>query len=162
MIRGVIIVVVTRSNTETGTDSVAEELMEQLAPLLAGERAVFAQRCHEHSISMGHLHLMTLLEEHGPLPMGRLAELLGTALPNVTGMTDRMEERGLVERARDAEDRRVVMLSLTPQGIAQLRELTELRRQRLGAALTHLTADQRVTLLRSIKHLRAAFERVPR
>jgi len=145
-----------------GTDAVAEELMEQLGPLIAGERSLFAQRCHEHAISMGHLHLITLLEEHGPLPMGRIAELLGSALPNVTGMADRMVERGLVERTRDASDRRVVMLSLTPQGVAQLRQLTELRRQRLGAALTHLTVDQRATLLLSIKSLRAAFERVPR
>jgi DNA-binding MarR family transcriptional regulator len=144
------------------TDAMAEELMEQLGPLIAGERSLFAQRCHERSISMGHLHLITLLEEHGPMPMGRIAELLGSALPNVTGMADRMVERGLVERTRDATDRRVVMLSLTPQGVAQLRQLTELRRQRLGAALTQLTVEQRTTLLQSIKNLRAAFERVLR
>jgi len=142
-------------------EAIAEELIEQMAPLIAGERSIFAQRCHERSISMGHLHLMTQLEEHGPLPMSRIAELLGTALPNVTGMTDRMEERGLVERTRDTTDRRVVMLSLTPKGLAQLHELTVLRRQRLSTALTHLTAGQQMTLLRSIKNLRAAFERVP-
>ncbi len=143
------------------SEAVAAELIDELTTLIAGDRAIFAQSCHERSISMGHLHLMTLLDEHGPLPMGRIAELLGTALPNLTGMTDRMEERGLVERTRDVGDRRVVMLSLTPQGVAQLRQLTVLRRQRLSAALSQLTAEQRTTLLRSIKKLRAAFERVP-
>jgi len=35
---------------------------------------------------MTHLHLMTLLETHGPLPMSRVAELLGCGLPTATGI----------------------------------------------------------------------------
>ncbi len=42
------------------------------------------------------------------MTMGRLAERLDVSLPNVTGIVDRMAERGFVERGRDAEDRRVV------------------------------------------------------
>ena len=142
------------------TQTVAAELLDELAPIIAGERAAFAQRCHERSISMSHLHLMTFLDAHGPLPMSRVAELLGSGLPTATGLVSRMEERGLVARTHDTEDRRVVTVGLTESGKAELRELNSSRRQRMAGALAQLDDEQRGHLLDSIRALRAAFERL--
>ena len=142
------------------TDRVATELLNELGPIIAGERAAFAQRCHDRSISMTHLHLMTLLETHGPLPMSRVAELLGCGLPTATGIVSRMEERGLVERLHDSDDRRVVTLRLADKGAAEIREVQLSRRQRIAIALAHLTADESEQLLSSVRALRAAFNRV--
>ena len=44
---------------------------------------------------------------------------------NVTGISDRLEERGLVERQADPEDRRVKMLALTKKGERVATALTE-------------------------------------
>jgi DNA-binding MarR family transcriptional regulator len=140
--------------------TIATRLMDELGPLIAGERAAFAHRCHARAISMAHLHLMTLLEQYGPLTMGRVAELLGSGLPTATGLVTRMEERDLVERFRDTEDRRLVLVRLTEGGIAELRELQAARRQRLDAAIRHLTEAEQLGLLASIRSLRSAFERV--
>jgi DNA-binding MarR family transcriptional regulator len=149
------------SDTETSdTDTVAAELLSELGPIIAGERAAFAQRCHDRSISMTHLHLMTLLETHGPLPMSRVAELLGCGLPTATGIVSRMEERGLVERQHDSDDRRVVTLRLAAKGAAEIREVQLSRRQRIAIALAHLTAAESEQLLASVRALRAAFNRV--
>lgn len=134
--------------------------MDELGPIIAGERAAFAQRCHERSISMSHLHLMTFLDAHGSLPMSRVAELLGSGLPTATGLVSRMEERGMVARTHDNEDRRVVTVSLTEAGAAELRELNSSRRARIASALTHLDDEQRRLLLNSMRALRAAFERM--
>lgn len=142
------------------TQTVAAELMDQLAPIISGERAAFARRCHERSISMTHLLLMTLLETHGPLPMSRVAELLGCGLPTGTGLVQRMEERRLVERLHDTDDRRVVTLRLTDEGAAEIRDLNLTRRQRMASALGHLSELERERLLTSVHALRAAFERV--
>ena len=142
------------------TQTVTAELMDQLGPIISGERAAFARRCHERSISMTHLLLMSLLETHGPLPMSRVAELLGCGLPTATGLVQRMEERGLVERLHDTEDRRVVTLRLTDDGAAEIRDLNLTRRQRMASALEHLSDLEREQLLSSILALRAAFERV--
>src|SRR5678816_4443709 len=79
---------VARMIHDTGT--VAGDLLDELAPIIAGERAAFAHRCHERSISMTHLLLMSLLETHGSLPMSRVAELLGCGLPAATGIVSRM------------------------------------------------------------------------
>jgi DNA-binding MarR family transcriptional regulator len=142
------------------TRSVAADLLDELAPIIAGERAAFAQRCHTRSISMTHLLLMTLLETHGSLPMSRVAELLGCGLPAATGIVSRMEERGLVVRLRDNEDRRVVTIRLSGEGAAEIRELQLSRRERLATALAHLTDPERDQLLASVRFLRAAFNRV--
>lgn len=141
------------------TRSVAADLLEELGPIIAGERAAFASRCHDRSISMSHLLLMTLLDTHGSMPMSRVAELLGCGLPTATGIVSRMEERGLVAREHDNEDRRVVTISLSEEGAGEIRELQHSRRQRMATALTHLTDPEREQLLASVRALRAAFAR---
>jgi DNA-binding MarR family transcriptional regulator len=142
------------------TRSVAAALLDELSPIIAGERAAFAHRCHTRSISMTHLLLMTLLETHGSLPMSRVAELLGCGLPAATGIVSRMEERGLVVRLHDTEDRRVVTLRLSDEGAGEIRELQVSRRERMATALTHLSDPERDRLLASVRALRAAFDRV--
>jgi DNA-binding MarR family transcriptional regulator len=148
------------TRTIRDTAAVVRELIEELGPIIADERADFAHRCHERSISMAHLHLMTLLETHGPLPMSRVAELLGCGLPTTTGIVSRMEERGLVQREHQAEDRRVVTLRLAEEGAAEMRQLQLGRRQRMATAVAHLSDEERERLLASVRALRAAFNRV--
>ena len=48
--------------------------------------------------------------------MSRLAELLDVSFSNATGIVDRMAERGLVERVRVPDDRRVVLVRIGRQG----------------------------------------------
>lgn len=54
---------------------------------------------------------MTLLELHGPLTPGRLAELSGLSTGTVTGVIDRLERAGFVRRDRAPDDRRKVIVS---------------------------------------------------
>jgi DNA-binding MarR family transcriptional regulator len=131
--------------------------MDELEPLIAGERASFASHCHGRSISMAHLHLMILLDAHGPQSMGWVAERLGTGLPTATGLVTRMEERGLVERVRDETDRRVVLVRLTETGAGELSELQATRRRRMAAALDRLSEAELTRLLDSMRSLRSAF-----
>ena len=132
--------------------------MDELIPIIAGERSALAHGCLQRDISMAHLHVMNLLAAQGPLSMSHLAALLRSGLPTVTGLVSRMEERGLLARTHATDDRRVVLVSLTDQGRAQLEELTELRRRRLADALAHLDPTSQRALVDSIRSLRAAFE----
>ncbi len=68
--------------------------------------------------------------------VGDLAERLQQSYPTVTGILDRLEREGLVERRRDPENRRVVRVRLTDQGRALLEELLERRRQVARQLLT--------------------------
>ncbi len=82
----------------------------------------FAQREHLPSggndldLSPAQCHVLHLIEPGHPLPMRKLAETLSCDASNVTGLVDRLEERGLVERRPSPEDRRVKVLRLTSAG----------------------------------------------
>ena len=150
------------SKTQSAEKATADALLDEMGPLFAGERAAFAHRCHARQISMAHLFLMTMIEKQGPLPMSRVAELVGSGLPTASGIVTRMEERGLVRREHDTRDRRVVLVRLTDEGIAELQTLHLARRERMAAAIGHLSEPERGGLLSSIRSLRGGFERVDR
>ena len=58
---------------------------------------------------------MHLLQLHGPLTQGRLAELSGLTTGTVTGVLDRLEATGFVRRERDESDRRKVIVKLNEE-----------------------------------------------
>lgn len=74
----------------------------------------------EFELSPVQAHVLRQLGE-APLAMSTLAGYLSCDASNVTGLVDRMEARGLVERRSSEQDRRVKMLVLTEAGAA-LRE----------------------------------------
>ena len=80
-------------------------------------RCAGSQRLVRLGISMTHFHVLTLLRHHDAMPMGHVAEILDTSMSSATGIIDRMEERGLVERVRVSDDRRVVMVRPTKTGL---------------------------------------------
>ncbi len=59
------------------------------------------------------LVLNTLLEEDGKIPISALAERTGSANSTVSGIVDRLEKLGLVQRERSEADRRVIYVALT-------------------------------------------------
>jgi DNA-binding MarR family transcriptional regulator len=118
----------------------------------------FVQRKHLPSLgapfelSPVQCHVLHLIEPEEPIPMGRLAETLACDASNVTGLVDRLESRGLVERQPSAGDRRVKVLGLTPTG---LRVRAQLLRQVTARPLpiSRLSADERRTLVKILAKL---------
>jgi MarR family transcriptional regulator, organic hydroperoxide resistance regulator len=123
-------------------------------------RFFFAQREHlpglgaEFELSPVQCHVLHLLEPDHPLPMGRLASTLACDASNVTGLVDRLEARGLVQRRPSAGDRRIKELQLTPAG-SRLR--AHLLKRVTGAPLplARLTAAQQRSLIRILETLLA-------
>ena len=138
----------------------AEALLNELGSVLASEKSAFAARCHERSISMAHVLVMFFIDRAGPMPMTRVAELIGSGLPTATGLVNRMVERGLVRREHDTRDRRVVLVSLTEAGAAEVRELHEARQRRMATAIAQLSGPEQDSLLVGIRSLRSALERI--
>ncbi len=87
-------------------------------------RIMMARKGHLHDtaaafeLSPPQMWALTHLEPGTPLPMSALAELLHCDNSNVTGIVDRLESRGLVERRPAEHDRRVKHLVVTEEGAA--------------------------------------------
>jgi DNA-binding MarR family transcriptional regulator len=121
-------------------------------------RFFFAQRerlpplAEEFELSPVQCHVLHLIEPGHPLPMGRLADTLGCDASNVTGLIDRLESRGLVQRRPASRDRRVKVIELTASG-SRLR--ARLLRQITGGAcrLSSLSAGDQRALVRILELL---------
>jgi DNA-binding MarR family transcriptional regulator len=95
-------------------------------------------------LSVAQLDVLRRLRHHGPTPMRRLAEQMNCEASNLTGLVDRLEHRGLVERRTDPGDRRVRLLALTDAGTRMSQESWVAVARR--CALTALAPERRAVL----------------
>lgn len=140
-----------------GSDrALVNEVIDELTSWNPREFIAAFQRWHEGAFSLVHLNVLTLLEAHGPLSMSHLAESLGISVASATGVIDRMERRGLVERRHDAEDRRVVLVHPAAGARSVFGEIDARRRRGLARLLQELTDEELRGLLQGHRALRAA------
>jgi MarR family transcriptional regulator, organic hydroperoxide resistance regulator len=112
----------------------------------------------ELGLTFAQAHALRLLDPAQPLPMSSLAELLVCDASNVTGIADRLEARGLVERQSLGADRRVKTLALTPAGVELRARVTDLMSEPPDAIAALSAEDQRTLrdiLRRAVEHLPA-------
>ena len=93
------------------------ELVRLVIRLGERMRHHYASRAEEFGLTPTQAHALRELTR-GPLPMGELAARMSCDASNVTGVSDRLEARGLVERGPSPGDRRVKVLTLTSEGRA--------------------------------------------
>jgi DNA-binding MarR family transcriptional regulator len=132
------------------------EVVDEITSWNPREFIAAFSRLHHGQVSLAHLNVLILLETTGPLPMNRLAEALDISVASVTGVVDRMEARGLVERRRDADDRRVILVQSAEGGRRLFAEIDEKRRQGLSKLLGALSEAELSGLLAGHRALRAA------
>ncbi|MBZ5661953.1 MAG: MarR family transcriptional regulator [Acidobacteriia bacterium] len=95
--------------------------------------------------------------EHG-LACSEVGERLISRDPDMTRLLDRMEKRGLIARAREEKDRRVVKTRITPEGLRILAELDSPVRELHHRQLRHLPAKQLRQLSLLLERVRAHAE----
>jgi DNA-binding MarR family transcriptional regulator len=107
----------------------AEALMRGLAELLK-----------EADLSSTQYNVLRILRGAGPggLACGEIAERMVTRDPDITRLLDRLARRGLISRARDARDRRIVTTTITPEGTELVGRLDKPVEQLHARQLSHL------------------------
>ncbi|MFF8956147.1 MarR family winged helix-turn-helix transcriptional regulator [Streptomyces sp. NPDC014894] len=125
-------------------DPVTLEVIDLIGDVVARYHAEYEQAAAQHSLTGAQAKLLGLLTLE-PMPMRRIAQRLKCEPSNVTGIVDRLEQRGLVERRADPHDRRVKLAAATDEGastVNRLRESLDFAREPLAG----LTEDERATL----------------
>ena len=69
-----------------------------------------------YQVSASQLNCVLALYENGPLPPSQIAKHMMVESSTVTGVVDRLEQKGLVRRTRNSPDRRVINIELTKEG----------------------------------------------
>jgi DNA-binding MarR family transcriptional regulator len=134
----------------------AESVLADLALAVGSLRCAASQRLVRQGISMTHFHVLTLLRHNEAMPMGRLADILDASVSNATGIIDRMEERGLVERLRVPDDRRVVLVQPTQAGLDLVDEVELVKNEVMIRALARLDDVQLERLSTAVSDISAA------
>lgn len=137
-------------------ETTLRSIVTDLHDMIAGFRCAGTGRLVKAGVSMTHMHVMWLLEHHGDLQMTRLAEMLDVSMSSATGIVDRMEERGLIERARVPDDRRVVEVRLTPRGVQALEAIEAIKQDRLRDILGHLETAELAGVAAALAAIRRA------
>jgi MarR family transcriptional regulator, organic hydroperoxide resistance regulator len=121
----------------------ASEAWSLLFRLYVSQRGRVPQIAAEFELSPMQAHVLRLLEPGQPLPMRTLARKLCCDASNVTGIVDRLEDRGLVRRDAAPGDRRVKMLVVTDSGLTLRRRMLKRMSQAPEPIARLSPADQR-------------------
>jgi DNA-binding MarR family transcriptional regulator len=143
------------TSAEQGTASV-EAILTEVGSWVSDLRCASMGRLVQSHVSLSHMHVLWLLQHHGAMTMGRLAELLDVSMSNGSGIIDRMEEKGLIERVRVPDDRRLVLVRPGSEGLRALAQSETSKREGLRLVLSHLSAAERPVVLTAIQSLRRA------
>ena len=105
-------------------------------------------------------NVLRLLRGEHPesLPTLTLANRLVSRAPDITRMLDKLEQRGLVERERPADNRRVVRVGITPAGLQLVDEIAGPLRDCHARQLGHLPAAELRRLGELLRAARAPHE----
>jgi DNA-binding MarR family transcriptional regulator len=147
--------------SDPGDLRLVQEVTWRLLAMVERLQQGFAAHAGEFGLSAAQAKLLMQLQPSEELPMRALAERLRYDPSNLTGLVDKLEERGAVRRRPDPRDRRVKALVITEEGVrlrdgfwervvhdpgplerldrAQLRRLQDL----LGRALAEEPADRK-------------------
>jgi DNA-binding MarR family transcriptional regulator len=125
------------------TQDLGRETWSLLQELVFSNRPRWMAVIREYDLIPPHWIALETLEE--PKPMGELAKALSCDNSNVTWITDRLEERGLVTRTQAHYDRRVRLLALTDAGRKLRAEISD-RLAEPPPAIAELPAEDQRTL----------------
>lgn len=124
-------------------------------------RDPLASACEQLQLTPSQVHSLMWLGQDGALTMGELARRVGITEKTVTGVVDRLERAGLVQRGRSPKDRRIVHVTLTLEGQRSYQRLDRLLQHDMSFILGLLDGADRKTLCRLLEKLIERMEPEP-
>lgn len=109
-------------------------LVESLSAVAFAVTGALTKLAAQHDLSLTQVRMIGLLRDRS-LTITQLADALGLDRSSVSGLVDRTEKRGLVERTPNTADARSVLVTVSPDGAATLAAGTG----QLAGLLTSLT-----------------------
>lgn len=129
-------------------DALIDEL--QALVFLMGRLMTFryAEGATPDGLSLPQYMLLRTVEHHGSMRVSDIAASLGTKAPAVSMLLQGVEERDLIVREHDSDDRRVILVSLTKKGHSAVKTAEHVRREMTRRLTSSLTLEELRTLVR--------------
>ena len=133
------------NNVIETVEEMAQELMRRL-DLLSGSKV-------QDEISYGQYKVISVIHNHGPISVGNLGRLVGSAQSTTSEMIARLTKAGLVTKVRGPYDGRVVVVELTDQGRQLMRRRRTRVREGYQGLFGRLTPAEQESFVGSLKNL---------
>jgi DNA-binding MarR family transcriptional regulator len=135
--------------------NLAEEALLNLARSSDQVQIHFERLFRSFDLTPAQYNILRILRGEGaPLPILEIAARTLTVVPGITGLIDRLERAGLVERKRCTADRRVIHVNITAKALALLEKLDEpvlVLNKHIAAPLSRQEMKELIRLLEKIR-----------
>jgi len=121
-------------------------LSRTLGPLRRALLHAIRKEAELPDVPEAHIEVLRLLESTGPLTSMALAQRLHLARSTISNLLKTMMSQGLLEARPVPDDLRSVSIGVTPQARRKLQQYDEVSTEVLGAALDHLSPEERAVL----------------
>jgi DNA-binding MarR family transcriptional regulator len=115
--------------------------------------SVLRQGNPPNDISLTAASTIWRLQREGPWKLTDLAAAEGVSQPAMTQLIQRLEREGLVVRAAEPTDRRVVLIEVTPAGVALLERRRAVRAEHLAALMHDMSAEDEALIAAALPAL---------
>ena len=138
-------------------ETVALDILETIPLVMRILRAEMRQH-RQPGLSVPQFRSLAFIRRQPGAPLNSLAEHLGLTPASTSKLVDGLLERNLVERRESPQDRRRIMLNLTPEGLSVWQSSYDHTLAFLVNRLDTLTSAEREALQSSLRILRPLFE----
>ena len=138
-----------------------QELWDTIIRIIHGFRTGITggEEAEAAELTFPQIMLLMDLRRSGTSSMGELSKRLHVNQGVATRMVDRLLEKGMVDRERDTDDRRVVLVSPTKKGSSVARDIEKLNREKMVELFRLVPAKEREDLLALLKEIERQFEK---
>jgi len=139
----------------TNPDASAARLLRAYLDAVTLSEALQTRIWHAAELTLAQVRVLRRLAKE-PRSLGQLGADLVLAPPSMTRLVDRLEERGLIERRRDDEDRRKVLATITPEGRRMVSAIPFLEGTPIRTAVDGMTVADRERIAAAMREFNAA------
>jgi DNA-binding MarR family transcriptional regulator len=129
------------------------EITYQIRRLIQAGEIYTKELNRKYLISAAQLNCLMALFEHGPLSLSQIARYMMVKSSTVTGVVDRLEQKGLVIRMRNSPDRRVITIQLTETGKNLAENAPPPIQKKIIDGLKKLSEDEKRNILGALNDL---------
>jgi DNA-binding MarR family transcriptional regulator len=118
--------------------------------------ALLNQQLVRSGFTFPQYRVIRILGRFGAIPMNKLGEHMFVTPGNVTGLVDRLERRGCIERVEKGADRRIIKIGLTKKGRGSYRQISADYRKLVNSIMKVLSKEELSTLTTLLQKVKEA------
>ena len=106
------------------------------------QKVISSKDFHSRQISSSYYQILRVLMYHESLPISVIGDTLYISRPNMTSHIDKLVKDGMVKRIPDEKDRRIILIKITPKGIALVKKARVIVEKNMCENLSSLNSKE--------------------